>query len=925
MDRNLVAENLKVEKQKNPIGIDVSKPRFSWCIQTNKRNIFQEAYHIVVIEDNGTEVWNTGKVISDQSLWIEYNGSPLKPRKRYNWKVKIWDNQENESNWSQSASWEMGLLTLENWLAGWIEPKQKEVVEEEFITVAEMFSGDLSEKSLEEKSKDLHPPQLLRRSFITEKNIKKARLYITSHGIYKLEINGKRVGNIEFAPDFTAYNVHLQYQTYDVTHLIEKGDNVLGVVLADGWYTGRIQLTGHSCQFGSKLGVLLQLEMEYEDGTKECIKSDENFVSSPGPWQYADLFIGEKYDARLEHDYWSCSEFNAINWSKVTQADYSLENLTAQYGPSVKAIEELVPCDIHREEDGAQIIDFGQIIAGRIQMKMNVPRGTMIYMEHSEVLDQDGKFFMNIMGRNKHQTDIYIAKGSGNETYEPSFVFHGFRYVRVTGHSHDIQKEDIKAIVLYSDMEDTGKFECSDDRLNQLQQNIQWSQKTNMLSIPTDCPQRERAGWTGDIQVFAPTATFNMDVNSFLTRWLIDVRKEQFPDGQIANFIPTGKTYVAETLAMGGELSSAGWGDAIIIVPWILYERYGDKRILEENFEAMINWMNYVRRTAETESPDHLEYKDPICLERQKYLWNTGFHFGDWLIPSIKNPMESAIRTKELVATCFYANSTYLLANISEILGKTDLACTYKELNKKIRKAFEEEYIDYNGRIISHFQGIYILALQMNMVSDQKRPLVVKHLVDLIKENGYKLDTGFLSVPYLMDVLCQEGHAAIAYRLLYQTECPSWLYEVENGATTIWESWSAIEPDGTVGYMSFNHYAFGCVGDWLYRHIAGIKPDKPGYKMSIIEPHTDCGLTWAKARHKTGYGMLSSSWSKIDNVVRLNVEVPVNTTAIVVLPKNVDITLNGELLKNTEDKGLNVRIGSGIHEFEYNDNCILYR
>ncbi|MGG4467740.1 family 78 glycoside hydrolase catalytic domain [Paenibacillus alvei] len=563
------------------------------------------------------------------------------------------------------------------------------------------------------------------------------------------------------------------------------------------------------------------------------------------------------------------------------------------------------------------------MIAGRMRIQMTVPRDTRIIFEHSEVLDENGKFFMNIMGRNKDQTNFYVAKGDDRETYEPSFVFHGFRYVRVTGHPTPIQTEDITAVVLYSDMEMTGNFTCSDERLNRLQQNIQWSQKTNMLSIPTDCPQRERAGWTGDIQVFAPTAAYNMDVSSFLTRWLKDVRLEQFPDGQIANYVPTGKYYVNESKASFGNLSSAGWGDAIIIVPWVLYERYGDTRILEENYTAMTKWLNYVRQTAESEIPDSLkDEQDAVRLNRQKYLWNTGFHFGDWLIPSMKDPIESALKTKELVATCFYANSALLLAKISIILGKKETAVMYEELNQQIRKAFEEEYIDKNGRVSSPTQGIYILALQMNMVSDSKRPLVVNQLIQLIKENGYKLDTGFLSIPYLMDVLCKEGEHETAYRLLFQTQCPSWLYEVENGATTIWESWSAIAPDGTVGHMSFNHYAFGCVGDWLYRYIAGINPGEPGYKTSIIEPHTDCGLTSAAAEINTKYGKLSSSWTKTDNLVTLIVEVPANTTATVVLSHKSNIRLNGTVLENDENERLQIHIGSGSYQFDFADDYV---
>lgn len=911
MDKSIFVKKLKVENQTNPLGIDIPSPRFSWMINSEENNVLQSAYHLIVADEDGEEVWNTGKTDSDQSVWIPYKGPSLKARKCYFWKVRIWDNKGQISDWSK-ASWEMGLLRKDDWQACWIEPEQKEAVEEPFITVQEMFSGGLKDKSLEEKAKDLRPPQLLRRKFTLTGDIKKARLYVTSHGVYQLELNGSRVGNNEFAPDFTAYNVRLQYQTYDVTDLLTAGNNAIGAVIADGWYIGRIQLTGHSCQFGNKLGLLLQLEVEYQDGTTERIVSDEQFVSSTGPWEYADLFIGEKYDARLEQQDWSCFDFNDQNWKNVKQVDYSFDNLVAQFGPNVRVMEEIVPLSVHRETDGAQIIDFGQIIAGRIRIAIEARNGDIITLQHSEVLDKDGKFFMNIIGRNKDQTDIFIAKGNGSEVYEPRFVFHGFRYVRITGLKAPIKKDTVRAIVLYSDMETIGHFECSDQRLNRLQQNIQWSQKTNMLSIPTDCPQRERAGWTGDLQVFAPTAAFNMDVYTFLERWLGDVRKEQFPDGQIANFVPTGKYYVKECSSMG-QLSSAGWGDAIIIVPWVLYERYGDVRVLEQNYEAMAKWLEYVQEKAETEIPVSMTETDPIVLERQKYLWNTGFHFGDWLIPSIvesanenTGPMDSAILTKELVATCFYANSALLFAKIAELLGDKEISQTYYTLNKRIRKAFEEEYIESNGRISAHFQGIYILALQMNMVSSEKRPLVAAQLAQLIKDNDHKLDTGFLSVPYLMDVLIAEGYEDIAYRILYQTDCPSWLYEVERGATTIWESWSAIQKDGTVGHMSFNHYAFGCIGDWLYREPGGIKHSLPGYKHSIIEPNVNVGLSSAKAVLRTGYGILSSAWERNNDFIKLEVKIPPNTTATVIL--------HGEN---------RVEIGSGTHQFQYKSPSVL--
>ncbi|MBB6672379.1 alpha-L-rhamnosidase [Cohnella nanjingensis] len=924
---------LRTESQVNPLGMDVRIPRFSWRIETEGRGVMQAAYHVIVRDEAGAEIWNSGKTAADTSLWIAYGGPALQSRQRYTWRVKIWDTAGRESDWSDAAFWEMGLLQPEDWQARWIEPVQRDAVSEPFITIGEMFSDAFTDATLEEKAEDLRPSQMLRRAFRSQGQVAKARLYATSHGLYRLQLNGCRVGDVELAPDFTAYDVHLQYQTYDVTDLLQAGDNALGAVLADGWYLGRIQLTGHSCQFGSKMGLLIQLEIDYEDGTRRIIGSDERFVSSTGPWQYADLFIGERYDARLEQDGWSRAGFNDEGWVPVALADEPLDNLSAQYGPPVRAMKELSPVAIVHEDDRAQIVDFGQIMAGRVRLAVDAPAGTIIRMEHSEVLDRDGRFFMNILGRNKHQTDVYIARGDGPEVYEPVFTFHGFRYVRITGYPAPLRPEDIQAVVLYSDMDVTGEFECSDERLNQLQHNIQWSQMTNMLSIPTDCPQRERAGWTGDIQVFAPTAAFNMDVSAFLSRWLVNVRKEQFPDGQIPNFVPTGGNYVRESSAMG-QLSSAGWGDGIVIVPWALYRSYGDVRVLADNYEAMTRWHAYVRRTAENELPEGFDTGgDAERLARQRYLWNTGFHFGDWLIPSIvmnreegQGPMDSALLTKELVATCCYAYSSQLLADISDVLGKPEEAGHYRELNAQIRQAFEAEYVADDGRLSSHYQGIYVLALQMNMVSNARRGLLVRQLAHLIEANGDRLDTGFLSVPFLMDVLCREGRTDMAYRLLYQTACPSWLYAVERGATTVWESWSAIAPDGTVGHMSFNHYAFGCIGDWMYRHLAGLRAEAPGYKKSRIELHPDCGLTSAAVRLQTGYGLLASAWSRDGDRIALTVNVPVNTSAAVMLPADGETRLNGGPLREDSEGVIGiaasegqreVHIGSGMYAFEY--------
>ncbi|SIT02998.1 alpha-L-rhamnosidase [Alicyclobacillus vulcanalis] len=860
----------------------------------------QTAYRIVV-ESNGVVIWDSGRVESERTSGIVYKGPNLCSRRRYEWKVKVWDNQGRESDWSNPAFWEMGLLKPEDWEAHWIEPIQKPASEEKMVSVLDVVSGNVATKTLQEQEADLRPPQLIRRAFRVVRSVRKARLYITSRGVYRAEINGMKVGQAEFSPDFTPYDKYLKYQTYDVTACIKPGVNAIGIVLADGWYIGRIHFAGHSCHYGNKLALLLQLEIEYEDGSTEVISTDTSFRCHTGPWLYADLFIGEKYDARLEIQGWSSPDFDDSEWFKCVYSEDGPACIRAQYGPVVRAMERLSPIQIYVSSDGSQIVDFGQVIAGRIRLRLNVPEGTEIRIEHSEAVDTDGQFIRNIVGRNKEQTDIYITSGRGDEVYEPAFTYHGFRYVRITGCPTRIQLDDVEAVVLYSDMKLTGSFRCSDERLNRLHSNIQWTQKSNMVSIPTDCPTRERAGWTGDVQVFAPTATFNMHVFAFLRRWLLMVRLEQLPDGRVPNHVPAGRYLEFESGPLG--ISSAGWGDAIIIVPWVLYQRYGDISILEENYEAMGRWLSYVRSQAEQESDGH-----------RRYLWNHGFHFGDWMIPSLVmennnglGPIASAEATGELVATCFYAYSCKLMSEIADIIGRPGDAVFYRQLYSHIRQAFEKEYVDDSGRLSAHFQGTYVLALYMDMVSSNLRGRMVEQLVRLIECNGWRLDTGFLATPFLMDVLCDAGRPDIAYRLLWQERCPSWLYEINCGATTVWESWDAVSPNGDVKLVSQNHVAFGCIGDWMYRRLGGLKPLMPGFKEFIVEPDVMCGLDFVGICHDTPYGIIKLEWRRSMEIVNLSLRVPANTHAIVrVSAKVLHIDVQQYVLEH--------RVHSGVHE-----------
>ncbi|PGV53909.1 alpha-L-rhamnosidase [Bacillus sp. AFS037270] len=782
----------------------------------------------------------------------------------------------------------MGLLHEDEWVANWIEPQQENVVEEPELTLEDMF---INKKKGELPSPEgrLHPPKLVRKSFhIDQKKIAKARLYITAHGLYHAKINGQKITDAEFTPDYTSYSNYLQYQTYDVLPYLCDGENVLGVILADGWYAGRISIPGGSAQFGNRLGLLGQIEITYTDQTKQIIATDDSFLSSNSHYLYSDIFIGEKQDKNLEKSGWDRPGYNCLEdeWTPVAVADYRLDNLRAQYGEFVKPAEILSPVDIWKDQSQAYIIDFGQVIAGRIRFHVHGSKGQELKFEHSEVLDANGEFFNNIVGRNKEQTDYYVTSGENEEVFEPTFTFHGFRYVRLSGFHSELHREDISAIVLYSNMKVTGLFTTSDSEINQLWKNIQWSQKGNMLSVPTDCPQRERAGWTGDLQVFAPTAAFNMDVQAFLTRWLWNLQQEQTEDGEILNFSPAPKD-IWNDKKFTGTISSAGWGDAILIVPWVLYQRYGDKRILEQCFPAMEKWLDFVQKSA-AENKENVE-EDYVC-----YLWDTKFHFGDWMIPSFmlgkepQGPIASAFATKDSIATAYYAYSAGLLAEIAKILGKPEQSDYYHTLHNKVKEAFRLAYVTDSGMMTSDYQGVYTIALAFNLLSEVRKKKAVERLVELIEKNDYKIDTGFLSVPYIMDVLCENGYEEIAYKLLFQTACPSWLYEVKNGATTIWESWEAIKPDGTVGAFSFNHYAFGCVGDWLVRHIGGLTPIEPGYSQFKVEPHYNDRLKYANTQFESIYGDIKVKWEiKEEKKMFLQVMVPANTIAVISLT-NVD-------------------------------------
>ena len=880
--------DLRVNHEVAPVGVTGS-PVFSWKLISDENNTLQTAYSLT-IRKGGEVVAETGNVETKRSIENAVPGFVAEDRQEYIFEVTVWDNHDNKA--TESSRFEAAPASLS---AKWIEPSNVGVKSEKKISmIASQIFHVKPRKTPDER---LMPVTLLRREFAVKPGLKKARAYATAHGIYEISFNGQRPDQRFLAPEFTAYGKYVCYQTYDVTKLLSTGENAVGVKLADGWYSGRIGITGECGQFGLSRAMFLQIELNYADGSREVIVSDDSFTwSDEGVSRYADIFIGEKRDMRYAEKEagFDTVGFDDSAWQQAVVKDYDSSRLHAQIGSPVEVYKELPAVKVITTPKGEKIVDFGQVFAGMVRMTVKEKPGTIIKLEHTEVLDHKGNYINNIMGPNKDQTDFFITAGNGEETFEPHFTFHGFRYVKVTGLTNWADAS-FTAVVLTSTMDNNGTFECSNPLINQLYRNVRWSQLTNMISVPTDCPQRERAGWTGDFEIFTPTAVYNQDMRAFTRRWLENMEADQLPGGEIPDMIPYLPSYRDQMIEVYKSEVSAAWGDAAIIVPWNLYQTYGDKAVLERFYPMMERWFAYVRNEAETKVSDSFKKKkNPTERERenQKYLWNTGWHYGDWLTPSISKSLltfsKSGWTTREIIAPIFYAQDALFMSRIVALLGKDEKAEEYKALYERIRVAFQETCVDENGRIDPDLQGMYVCAIDFDMVPQETKVKMAKRLVELIEKNGGKLDTGFIATPRLLGVLEQFGYADVAFKLLYQEECPSWLYEVKNGATTIWENWAAIKPNGKVDIFSYNHYSFGGVMGWIYRAIGGIDKADVGFEKILVRPVTDPTMVWAKASHECVYGTIKTYWERKDGKLYLDVTVPCNTEAKIVLPDGTD-------------------------------------
>ncbi|MCU6709164.1 glycoside hydrolase family 78 protein [Paenibacillus sp. J5C_2022] len=872
-DSTLIINDIRCEYRDNPIGIDEQRPRFSWKLAGDGRNMMQSAYHIEVHEEgDGALVWDSGKRMSDQSVLVEYDGEALKPQTVYSIRVKTWDNAGRESGWTASA-FETGLLhPSERWTAEWI-------------------SGD---DGADEPSCDY-----LRTSFRIQSAVRRARLYATACGMYEMYLNGTRVGDSHFTPGWTNYKQRIQYQTYDVTALLRQGHNGLGGVVGDGWYRGELGWKDQKDIYGKRRALSALLHIWYEDGTEDVVSTDGSWSGSEGPIRSSSIYHGEVYDARLELGNWSAPDYEAAGWLPVWPVEALNDRLLAQVNEPVRRSGELSPVSLIVTPEGDQVLDFGQNMVGWVRMRISqAAAGDSIILHHAEVLDKEGNFYTDNL-RSAKQEIRYICKGGEEEVFEPHFTFQGFRYVRVTGYPGDIALERFTAIVLHSDMEQAGTFECSDSMLNQLQSNIVWGQKGNFVDVPTDCPQRdERLGWTGDAQVFIRTAAYNRNVAPFFTKWLQDLSSEQLPNG--------GVPFVIPDVLGGDQHSSAAWGDAATVCPWTIYQMYGDKRVLARQYGSMKAWVEYMRAQGDTEA-----------------LWNTGFHFGDWLGMDAKEGSYIGATPQDLIATAFYAYSTELLAKSAEALGYAEDAAEYGALYESIVQAFRDEFVTANGRLVGPFQTAYVLALQFGLLEEKHQSRAIRELVKLIEDNKGCMTTGFVGTPYLCLALSGHGRSDWAYNLVLNKQYPSWLYSIEQGATTIWEHWDGIKPDGTFwskDMNSYNHYAYGSVGEWLFRKAAGIDmaPEAPGFKRIVIAPEPDARLTYVKASYASPYGEIRSQWQLgEDGQLTVDVTIPANTTAAILLPGANPDSVSPEGQARQVNGGMQLEIGSGSYTWTY--------
>jgi len=887
--------NLKCEYLINPIGIDVLSPRLSWKLAASNDQVFnqkQRSFHILVatspekLTEEKADLWNSGKISSDETTQLIYKGKPLTSQQKCFWMVKVWNNENDATPWSEVSFWCMGLLKKTDWNAKWIGD-QPDLVQKAYKENLDNY--DPVSKTEFKNVRPVPPASpMLRKKFTVRSVVKSAFLYASALGYYEISLNGNKVGDQVLAPEWTDFNKRVQYQSYDVTKSLNVGENVLSSLLGDGWYMGMLGPTKWHKDYprrgvyGNDRRLIAQLVINYADGTNQIIATDGSWkISNKGFIISADNFLGEMIDAQKIPKNWNQVDFNDSSWDNVYVDSTADKNLEGQKNEPVRIYKYLPPVKI--SPFGTKfIVDFGQSLTGWTRLKVKGEKGTRVKIRHGEMLDDDGSLYTKNLAA-AIQNDDYILSG-GEDEFEPSFTYHGFRYIEISGLTTAPDSNTIVACALSSDPEVTGSFECSGPKLNQLARNILWTQRDNMTSIPTDCPQRdERMGWMGDAQVFCQNSMFNMDMAAFYTKWVKDIRDAQSSRGAFPDITPhPNKPDIRFS-------NAPAWGDAGVIVPWRMYQNYGDTVLLRSHYDAMKRYLENIRK----QNPGFLWLKD------------IGNNYGDWLnANSIRAEGYNKTRgeiPKDVFATAFYANSANLFSQMATVLGNEKDAKEYQLLFENIRTKFNEAYVDEDGGIKGNTQSAYALALNFELLPENKRIPAFNHLIKCIEEYDYRISTGFMTTIMMMKELVKYGRTDIAYRFLESERLPSWIYSINQGATTIWERWDGyVKGRGfqDAGMNSFCHYSIGAVGEWMYRNILGINPDdaQPGYKHFTIHPRPGGTLTWAKGSYNSIHGLIASEWKNDNGIFILNVEIPVNTSATVILPTDAkqDIFLNSK-------------------------------
>lgn len=877
-ENQLVPYGLTCEQRTEPLAVDEPAPRLSWKLRSSVRDDRQSAYRVTVTarSSDGEQVWDSGRIASTDTLHIPYEGRAFTPTTRYHWRVEVWDAQGERSG--EAESWfETGLLGS-GWSAEWIgrDPNAKRQADPPELGTLPII-----------RDHRLPPCPYLRRGFELSEQPVRARLYCSARGLYRAFLNGTRVNDDELAPGWTEYDFRIPYEGYDVTASVRAGENVLGALLGEGWWSGFYGMDPRRAgkHYGESPSFIGQLLLEYADGRQEWIRTDDQWLESPGPLRWSDLLMGDGYDSRVRLGDWSEPGYDASDWRPVAVVEGDTSLLYSNGRQPVRVVQELPAIASWQGPDGTTIVDLGQNMVGRVRLTVrNAEAGQRIRLKHAEILSPDGRLYLENL-RSVQAKDVYVTSGEPVETYEPTFTFHGFRYVEVIGYPGELNPGDVVGHVLSSDVPWIGRFDCDDEIVNKLCDNIRWGQLGNFVSIPTDCPQRdERLGWMGDAQVFVWTAARGADVSAFFSDWMIDVVYGQDGDGAFPDVSPK--------LCVLSEGAPA-WGDAGVIIPWALYRLYGDRRALQRCFPAMAAWV------------DHVHRHNPNLIWENR----TGNNYGDWLQVDASTP-------REVLATAFFAGSAKLVAESARVLGDESAAARYDELHKGIRQSFIDCFVQPDGKIYGETQTCYLVALDFELLPADLVPKAVEWLAADVESRDNHLTTGFVGVARLCPVLTKHGRADLAHALLHQDTYPSWLFSVHQGATTIWERWDGWTPDKgfqSPAMNSFNHYSLGAVGDWLYGDVAGIgqTPESVAYSELLIRPYPG-RMGTAGAVQETARGRVESRWTLADGRLGLDVEVPPGATAQVVVPTDDPdaVTENGKPVPATHT------VGSGRYHFD---------